>query len=239
MKSIGNILKAARQKRNLTIDAVSKQVKIHYDYIRAMEMDDFSLFQGKVHSKGFLKIYANFLELDENEILALWRREYEPGFKDNTIGKFDHKLKGLEAAKFIVTPGLLISAFIGILLVGFFIFLYFQYRQYTDDPSIDIYYPQDNQVVVDDVIDITGKVDLDSEVFINTQNIIANPDGTFLTSVKLREGINTFSIRAVNRLEKETEIILNIIYRPEVEAPVIDTEEVPETTPAEDIAPEP
>ena len=37
------------------------------------------------------------------------------------------------------------------------------------------------------------------------KQLIANPDGRFLTSVKLREGINTISIKAVNKLNKETE----------------------------------
>jgi hypothetical protein len=117
---------------------------------------------------------------------------------------------------------------VAVVLLGFFVYLFFQYRQYTDAPTLEIYYPEDNLVVEDDVLDITGKVELDSEVFINNQRIISNADGSFLTSVKLREGINTISIKSVNKLNKETEKIRNIIFRPEEEMPpeIPDIEEV-------------
>jgi cytoskeletal protein RodZ len=239
MKSIGQILKAARQKKNYTIDDIHRLIKIHKRYIKALENDDYSIFDGKVHAKGFLKIYTEFLELETGEIMALWRREYEPAFEDQPTEKY-HKIKTLEPEKFSITPAMLIGGFVTLLLLGFFVYLYFQYRQYTDAPNLDIYYPQDNQVVKDDVLDITGKADLDSEVFINNQKIIANPDGSFLTSIKLREGINTISIKAVNKLNKETERVLNIIYRLEETTPAVTDEvkeEVPETTPSEQTLP--
>jgi len=214
MKSIGQILKAARLKKNYTIEDVNKFVKVHPKYIKAMEANDYSIFDGKVHSKGFLKIYVQFLELDLDELLALWRREYEAAFDNEKDFKLS-RLKVLEPEKFIITPSTLIIVFVGTLLIGFFMYLFFQYRQYTDAPTLDIYYPEDNVVVEKDILDITGKVELDSEVFINNQKIIANTDGSFLTSIKLREGINTISIKSVNKLSKETETIRNIIFRPE------------------------
>jgi len=216
MKSIGQILKAARLKKNYTIEDVNKFIKIHPRYIKAMEANDYSVFDGKVHSKGFLKNYVQFLELDLDELLALWRREYEITFDEAKENKLS-KIKALEPEKFIITPSTLILVFVGTLLVGFFMYLFFQYRQYTDAPTIDIYYPEDNIVVENDILDITGKVELDSEVFINNQKIIANTDGSFLTSIKLREGINTISIKSVNKLNKETEVVRNIIFRPDKE----------------------
>jgi cytoskeletal protein RodZ len=230
MKSIGQILKAARQKKNYTIDDIHRLIKIHAKYVKALESDDYSIFDGKVHAKGFLKIYTEFLELETGEIMALWRREYEPAFENPIDDKYK-KIKTLEPEKFSITPAMLVAAFISILLLAFFVYLYFQYRQYTDAPNLDIYYPQENQVVTDDVLDITGQADLDSEVFINNQKIIANPDGSFLTSIKLREGINTVSIKAVNKLNKESERVINIIYRPQEEAPLL-PEDVEESTPS-------
>ncbi len=227
MKSIGQILKAARLKKNYTVEDVNKFIKVHPRYIKAMEADDYSVFDGKVHSKGFLKIYSQFLELDQEELLALWRREYAITFDDVKNEKL-LKIKALEPEKFIITPSTLIVTFVGTLLFGFFLYLFFQYRQYTDAPTMDIYYPGDNIVVKHDILDITGKAELDADVFINNQKIIANTDGSFLTSIKLREGINTISIKSVNKLNKETEEIRNIIYRPEKEE--IEEEVVPEGT---------
>lgn len=219
MKSIGQTLKSARLKKNFTIEDVHKFIKVHPKYVKAMENNDYSVFDGKVHSKGFLKIYAEFLELDLEELLALWRREYESAFEgEGSKGgdKFS-KLKSLEPERFVITPSLLIIVTVIVMLFVFFSYLFVQYRQYTDAPSLEIFYPEDNIVVTDDVLDLTGKVDLDSEVFINNQEVLTNTDGSFLTSIKLREGINTISIKTVNKLNKETEVIRNIIYRPERE----------------------
>ena len=222
MKSIGQILLAARKKKKYTIDDIHKFVKIHPRYIKAMEADDPSVFDGKVHSKGFLKVYAEFLDLDLDEVMALWRREYDSSF-DNNDNRGFQKLKTVEPQKFVLTPTILLVSTVTVLLLSFFIYLFFQYKQFTDAPTLDIYHPQDNLVMQQSVLDITGKVELDSEVFINNQKIIANPDGSFLTSVKLREGINTISIKAINQLNKETESLRTIIYRPDREnSPLIE-----------------
>ena len=116
------------------------------------------------------------------------------------------------------------------LVLGFLVYLFVQYRSYTGDPTLDIYYPRDNEVLETDVLDVTGKADLDSEVFINNQQIIVNPDGSFVTSLKLKEGLNTISIRAVNQLDRETEKIKTIIFRPKKEVIVPVIEESSEST---------
>ena len=221
MKSVGKILQAARKKAGFTIEDVNSEIKVHAKYIKALENDDYSIFEGKVHAKGFLKIYSELLGLDLSEILALWRREYEPTLDNDRNDRFS-KIKTLEPEKFIITPGMVALGFITTIIIGFFAFLFFQYKEYTGAPALDIFHPEDNQVLLTDILDITGRVELDTEVFINSQKIIANPDGSFLTSVKLREGINTISIKAVNKLNKETEKTRTIIYRPErvEEAPI-------------------
>ena len=83
---------------------------------------------------------------------------------------------------------------------------------------------------IKDNVNIPNIVITDFQVFNKSVKIIANPDGSFLTSVKLREGINTIAIKAINKLGKETEKIRTIIFRPERDFVVEETEEVWETT---------
>ena len=79
-------------------------------------------------------------------------------------------------------------------------------------------------MVESDLVDVTGKTELDSEVFINNQKVILNQTGNFAVSIKLKEGINTLSIVAVNKLGKKTEDIRTVIYRAEKlkEIPVVE-----------------
>ena len=117
-----------------------------------------------------------------------------------------------------------------ILVVGFFGYLFYQYRNYSGVPDLEIYTPENNVVVNSQTLDITGETDRDSVVLINNQRIVVDKDGSFATSIKLHEGINTLSFLAVNKLGRETEEIRTIIFRkgpepPEEQGPKQETEE--------------
>jgi cytoskeletal protein RodZ len=224
MRSVGRLLTSAREGKKLTLQDVHKIIKIHPKYLKALEEDNYFIFEGKVHAKGFLKVYANFLGLDMDGVLALWRREYEPSFETPKSDKLFH-LKPLEKPKIVLTPGLIISFLLVLLVIFFFGYLFYQYRTYTGNPKLEVFYPEDNKMVTSDLLDITGKTELDSEVFINNQKVILNPNGNFAVTIKLKEGINTLDILAVNKLNKKTEDIRTVIYRP-IEKP----KQIPEST---------
>jgi len=211
--SIGTILKRAREKRRLTQDDVSKYIKIPNKYLRAMETDDYTVFSDKVHAKGFLRLYSEFLNLNSEELLALWRREYDKYFDNKKVTTLVPQ-KPIEYPKIYITPTLIFSLLVFITVVGFFGYLFYQYRNYTGAPNMTIYNPKENAVVDKAILDITGVTDLDSEVYINNQKIVLNTDGSFAESLKLKEGLNTISIKAINKLEKQTEYVKTIIYRP-------------------------
>ena len=75
-----------------------------------------------------------------------------------------------------------------------------------------------------DILDVTGRSELDSEVFINNQKVILGPNGGFAVSIKLKEGINTLSIVSINKLNKKTEEIRTVIYRPQ-RVPIVEPDE--------------
>jgi cytoskeletal protein RodZ len=68
-KTIGEILRAAREEKKLTVEQVNRETRISVQTIRALERDDFGSFASETYLKGFLRNYAEFLGLDGN---ALW-----------------------------------------------------------------------------------------------------------------------------------------------------------------------
>lgn len=227
MKSVGQMLREAREKKKFAVGDIHKFIKIHPKFIQALEEDNYSVFSDKIHAKGFLKIYAEFLGLDVEQLSAFWRREHEAAFdKKRQKKKLGPSLS--KPAKIILTPQLITGVLVSILVVGFFIYLFVQYKSYSGAPALEIYTPQSNIIVHSDVLDITGKTDQDCVLLINSQRVILNPDGSFATSLRLNEGINTLSFMAVNRLGKETEKICTIIYRPQ--EPVVAGDKAQETT---------
>lgn len=214
MKNLGDILLSQRKKLRQTPDSIYKNLKIHPKYIKALEEDDYSIFDSSVHARGFLKIYAGALGLNTEEILAIWRREFGHVFKDDLLTEKTGFTKNMKS-RFVFTSKGALTALVIALLLSFFGYLFFAYKNYQGPPNLLISTPEDNKIVTQDLIDITGKTDIDSTLLINGEVLLLKPDGSFAASVSLKEGVNTLSITSINKLEKKTEKVLTIIYRPE------------------------
>ena len=78
MFEIGNTLREARLRRGLDILDCEAETKIRAKYLRAMEEEQFDLMPSATYVRGFLKSYAEFLDLDGQLVLD----EYESRFGD-------------------------------------------------------------------------------------------------------------------------------------------------------------
>ncbi len=67
--SIGARLRQARELRHLTLPQVSETTKLRTHYLQALESDDYSAIPSAAQARGFLRIYAEFLELDMAALL--------------------------------------------------------------------------------------------------------------------------------------------------------------------------
>ncbi len=82
-ESIGSRLIKAREARNLAIDDIYKNLRIHPRVIDALEKND-SLDIGEVYIKGFLRKYADYLGVDINVSKVLPKIAEEPIIKEPT-----------------------------------------------------------------------------------------------------------------------------------------------------------
>ena len=73
MESFGEILKIAREKRELDLEKVSHDTSISIEYIRALEMEQTDVFPGEPYLVGFLRNYAEYLNLDAKYLIQLYR----------------------------------------------------------------------------------------------------------------------------------------------------------------------
>jgi cytoskeletal protein RodZ len=81
MFEIGNTLREARLRRGLDILDCEAETKIRAKYLRAMEEEQFDLMPSPTYVRGFLKSYAEFLDLDGQLVLDEYESrfgEYEP-----------------------------------------------------------------------------------------------------------------------------------------------------------------
>ena len=74
MSGPGKVLQQARKKKRYSIDKVHKTTKIKKEYIEGLENDNVSAFPAELYYKNFLKTYAQFLSLDDTELIDLYEQ---------------------------------------------------------------------------------------------------------------------------------------------------------------------
>ena len=68
--AIGQKLEEARNRKGISIREVTESTKIRSDYISSFEAGDFDIILPEVYLRGFVRLYARFLGLDEDAIVA-------------------------------------------------------------------------------------------------------------------------------------------------------------------------
>jgi len=70
MGAFGDKLKREREMRRISLDEISESTKIPRRYLESLERENFESMPGGVFNKGFVKAYARFLGLDEEQAVA-------------------------------------------------------------------------------------------------------------------------------------------------------------------------
>lgn len=69
MESIGQILKTARERRQMSVSDVAAVTKMKITFVEAIEADNLSVFVAPVYARGFIKLYAESVCVDHLYLL--------------------------------------------------------------------------------------------------------------------------------------------------------------------------
>jgi cytoskeletal protein RodZ len=89
MTTIGQRLKEAREVRRLTLEKVFEATRIRVQYLQALEADDLSVMPSPVQARGYLRNYAEYLELDVAKMLDELREANAQKPSEVVIGPTD------------------------------------------------------------------------------------------------------------------------------------------------------
>jgi transcriptional regulator with XRE-family HTH domain len=70
-ESVGAKLRQARELRRLTLQQVAEATRVRPHYLQALENNDHSAIPSAAQARGFLRIYADFLELNLADIMPV------------------------------------------------------------------------------------------------------------------------------------------------------------------------
>lgn len=213
MRKVGDILKKRRIEKNLTLEDIERRTKIRKKFLQAIENDDYSLFSSSTYLRGFIKNYSDFLNLPTQEILAIFRREFDENEQVGIIPKGLSEPLQVPLTRLTPTKISFIAAVT--LLILFFVYLIKGYISVTGVPELVVMTPKAGEKVIIEKVLVEGKTDPNARITINNQEVLVNQDGNFSKEVTIGKNTTSLTIVAENKEGKKA-IIERII---EVELP--------------------
>jgi cytoskeletal protein RodZ len=226
MITVGEVLKKQRQNLEKSIEQVALDTKIQPRFIQYIEDDDFDKFDSPVYAQGFIKIYAKYLELNEDRILAIYRRS-EPNIE--VKNKSFRETENVKRKSIKITPKFVAIALSAMFLLIILSYIGYQIYQFQSPPPITISSPLDEESVAKEEITIIGATDNNSSIFINDQPVETGAQGNFQHQILLNPGVNIVTILAKrNNSTQESVETLKIVYEAPEESEDVTEESVAE-----------
>jgi len=70
MGSFGERLRREREMRGITLDEIAESTKIARRHLESLEKEDFDALPGGIFNRGFVRSYARYLGIDEDQAVA-------------------------------------------------------------------------------------------------------------------------------------------------------------------------
>ena len=73
---IGHLLRRARRKRGVSLEDAERATRIRKDYLEKLESDDHATLPEPIYVRGFVRAYADYLDLDGDRLasqVAFWQ----------------------------------------------------------------------------------------------------------------------------------------------------------------------
>lgn len=157
MKKVGEIFREERKKRKLSIDEVVENTKLPREFLVAIEADDYSRLPKGLYPQLYVKEYARFLDLPEERMAAIFRRDYREAKEEKRYSSWLSLKSHHRWTKFF-GGSLIILCFAGYLL--------YQYLNFVRPPKIKVAVIKQpsGELIVKGKIDPRASLKIDGEV---------------------------------------------------------------------------
>jgi len=216
--SLGDSLRQQREKRGITLDQAAADTRIREKFLKALEDGDLQSLPGAVYTKGFLRNYAEYLGLDDEESVVQFHQE-RGGPPAETKRRFA-PMKPVGGRSLVFTPTVFVPVVVIGLIVLFVGYLYYQFTSFAVAPALDVTEPatdaiaQDASFIVKGHTVPAGRVTI--QVFpgpLTLADIHPAADGTFSAPVTLTAGSNHIVVEVLDPSGKVSKVNRSVILQ--------------------------
>jgi cytoskeletal protein RodZ len=198
-------LTAARERKGVDLLRAERDTKIRVRYLSALERGDYRDLPGAVYTKGFLRNYAIYLNLDPEDVLRQWRRERGEATAPEPAIVPPRPLEE-PSRPLNFSPSVVVAALLTAGVILFFVYLGSQLLRYSKPPELSVTNPATAVLTVeedDTTYRLAGVTSAGSVVTVKTPgrpdiSTTAQTSGEWSIQVDLRRGQNRFDVTARN-----------------------------------------
>lgn len=205
-RRVGDELRARREELGISLHKVEVATKIRGRYLRAIEAHDYANLPNDVYSKGFVRQYAQYLELNGAEFATRYQQE-RGSQQPNSRQTKPRALVLRGGASSRLTASLVLLGVIGVIAA----YMIWQFSSLTASPKLTLESPSKDGVVTQSALEVRGATSAGSDVFLNDTLLPSDVNGKFATTLILQSGVNEVRVRSRNKLGKETTVTRNIL----------------------------
>ncbi|HKY51894.1 MAG TPA: RodZ domain-containing protein [Candidatus Limnocylindria bacterium] len=201
MARLGETLRAQREKKGITLEQAASDTRIREKFLKALEDSDYQTLPGTVYTKGFLRNYAEYLDLATEDLVVQLHQE-----RDQPDAPRSFKpMSPIVRRSFIFTPAVFVPVVVLAGIVLFVGYLYYQFVSFAVPPRIEVTEPASDAIAQSADFVVKGRTVADGRVTVQVfpgpltlADIRPSADGTFTVNVQLNPGSNHIVVEVLD-----------------------------------------
>ncbi|MDE3193686.1 MAG: DUF4115 domain-containing protein [Chloroflexota bacterium] len=213
---LGEILRQRRESKGITLEQAAEDTRIREKFLAALESGDDRWLPGAVYTKGFLRNYAEYLDLDASELVGVYTAERS--MTPEAPRRFEPMRPVMRSGVFI-SPTILVPFIVLAAVVLFVGYLSYQFASFATPPRIEVSQPAGDTIADRADYLVRGKTLPDGRVTVRVfpgpdtfPDIRPEADGTFSVPVTLRPGSNHIEVQVLDAAGKVSVVSRTVLF---------------------------
>jgi transcriptional regulator with XRE-family HTH domain len=215
--SLGEQLRTQREKKGITLEQAAADTRIREKFLQALEAGDYPSLPGAVYTRGFLRNYAEYLDLDAEALLTLYQRERAQ--PEPPQAKTFKPYRPVVHRSLIFRP----VVFVPVIVIGFVSlfagYMYYQFSTFAVKPRLEITEPATDLISNEAKLVVRGVTVPDGRLTIRVYpgpetlgDVKTDDAGRFGVTIALRPGGNHVEVEVLDATGKTNRVTRSIQY---------------------------